>query len=98
MDFIQFHKIDKEGRIKIKVNGYAISRSRYIWECYYGEIPEGMFIHHINEVTYDDRIENLRLVTRKEHGFFHRMLNKKKKKNYSMSEITPYKHPASKLT
>lgn len=34
---------------------------------HYGKIPEGMEIDHINHITDDNRIENLRLVTRKDN-------------------------------
>lgn len=37
---------------------------RVIWEMHNGEIYEGMEIDHINHIRYDNRIENLRVVTR----------------------------------
>lgn len=39
-------------------------RHRIVWEMHNGAIPEGMEIDHVNHVPGDDRIENLRLVTR----------------------------------
>ena len=35
---------------------------RVIWFMFYGEIPEGMLVDHINGDRSDNRIENLRLV------------------------------------
>jgi hypothetical protein len=40
---------------------------RYIWEIHNGPIPKGMEIDHINRDKEDNRIENLRCVTRKEN-------------------------------
>lgn len=37
---------------------------RLIWEIHFGEIPDGMDVDHINHDRDDNRIENLRLVTR----------------------------------
>lgn len=36
---------------------------RIVYELYYGAIPEGMTIDHINGVKHDNRPENLRLAT-----------------------------------
>lgn len=40
---------------------------RVIWVYFNGEIPEGYEIDHINTITDDNRLENLRLVTHKEN-------------------------------
>jgi hypothetical protein len=37
---------------------------RIIWETFNGEIPKGMTIDHINNIPYDNRIENLQLLSR----------------------------------
>jgi len=41
---------------------------RVIWIYHNGEIPEGLEIDHINGKRNDNRIENLRLVTRAENN------------------------------
>lgn len=46
----------------------STSRHRIVWEMHNGEIPEGMEIDHINHIVGDDRIENLRMVTRRQNN------------------------------
>lgn len=44
---------------------------RAVWEHHYGPIPDGCHIHHRNEDTGDNRIENLELATPKSHAAKH---------------------------
>ncbi|HBC8488047.1 TPA: HNH endonuclease [Escherichia coli] len=53
---------NKRGYILIGYKGKLYRRSRLVWELHKGPIPEGHQIDHINHCTWDDRIENLRLV------------------------------------
>lgn len=46
-------------------------RARVVWESANGPIPDGFHIHHVNHDAFDDRLENLVLVTRSEHGKIH---------------------------
>ena len=41
---------------------------RYVWEYYYGKIPMGNDLHHINHDKTDNRIENLEIYTKSEHA------------------------------
>lgn len=54
------------------------------WEAFYGPIPEGMQVNHINERKDDNRLENLNLMTPKENCNWgtrtERMRNKRKNK------------------
>lgn len=37
--------------------------SRIVWEAFFGAIPDGLEVDHMNRVRNDDRLANLRLVT-----------------------------------
>ena len=56
------------GHLKIR-NGKTIHRM--VWEYYNGEIPEGYVIHHKDENKLNNSIDNLQLLTRKEHKILH---------------------------
>jgi hypothetical protein len=47
--------------------------SRHIWIEYRGPIPEGHEIHHRNEITTDDRLNNYSCLTKANHARGHGM-------------------------
>lgn len=49
-------------------------RAVVVWEAHHGPVPPGHVIHHHNEDTLDDRIENLRCLTRAAHVALHNSL------------------------
>ena len=56
--------LSKDGYLYFSPTRYKRKRlHRFIWECFFGEIPEGMQIDHINHNRLDNRLCNLRLVT-----------------------------------
>ncbi len=44
-------------------------KHRFIWECFHGIIETDREIDHINRCTYDNRLENLRLVSRRTNSY-----------------------------
>lgn len=62
---------------EIFVNGKNVRLHRYLWEKYYGEIPEGYVIHHKNGNGLDNKIENFELLSDSEHKRKHLLQNKK---------------------
>ena len=71
-----------------KIGGKVIAEHRLIWKRYFGEIPKGYEIHHKDENKLNNSIENLQLVTRKEHIHIHELGQKNK------IRIRGSKHPA----
>src|SRR5262245_23797623 len=69
-------RIDKQGKPrawrKIQAPNVWIPRAQAIWQAVHGPIPHGYILHHCNERTLDDWIENLELVSRAEHIALHR--------------------------
>ena len=60
-----FNKSD--GYMYLKWKGKLFKFHRLVWICHFGEIPPELQIDHINRVKTDNRIENLRLVTRSQN-------------------------------
>ncbi len=63
---------------KRKPNGrrQSVTVHRLLWEETYGDIPEGMIIHHKNEDKKDNRIENLQMVSKSQHTLIHKKHSK----------------------
>lgn len=60
--------MDRDGYIRVRVDGREHRAHRVIWEMFNGPIPEGMLVDHIDRDVYNNRIENLRLVTRQQNN------------------------------
>ena len=50
----------------------SIYAHRWVWFNYFGEIPPGMHIHHIDENTSNNEISNLQMLSRLNHLKYHR--------------------------
>lgn len=57
------------GRWYVQFFGKLMRRYQIIWNMFHGPIPEGLEMDHINRNPLDDRIENLRVVTRSVNNF-----------------------------
>ena len=57
-------------QVRVMVNSvrYYTCAHRLVWHAINGAIPEGMVINHLNGVKYDNRPENLQLVTPSENA------------------------------
>lgn len=56
------------GYIQLCVNGEQVYEHRKVWENYYNvKLNPNEEIHHLNGIRDDNRIENLALVTNKNH-------------------------------
>lgn len=68
----------KVGYVLVRMNGKYIPEHRLIWLQHSEliEIPKGKIIHHINGVKDDNRIENLQIMTQKQHMKLHHKQNK----------------------
>ena len=58
----------RQVNVCIPGDGYfrSVLVHRFVYECYYGAIPKGMVVSHINENKKDNRLCNLKLITLRE--------------------------------
>lgn len=61
---------NKDGKhyFTVTISQKKYSVHRIVWVMVNGDIPNGLEIDHINRDKYDNRIENLRLVTRSQNS------------------------------
>ena len=57
--------INRSGYVVISINGKNYLAHRLAWILYYGSLEDDMEIDHINHVRHDNRVANLRKVSKK---------------------------------
>ncbi|WEL95464.1 HNH endonuclease [Escherichia virus ECH1] len=57
-----------DGYIMVQALNKRMLAHRVVWEMHNGSITNGMHIDHLNHIRNDNRIENLRLVSRTENN------------------------------
>ena len=61
--------IEKRGYTNISINGKKYRAHRLIWTYHNGKIPSGLVVDHIDCDKTNNKIENLRLATRKQNAY-----------------------------
>lgn len=73
MLFYEGHKVFMNGKYPaIYLNGKTIHVHRLEWEKHFGDIPNGCIVHHKDENKLNWSIDNLELLSRKDHIFKHK--------------------------
>ncbi len=95
--------IANTGYVRVGVNKKYYSAHRIIWEMFYGEVPDGLEIDHIDQNKENNNLSNLRLVsksvnqlnkknpvfTKRKNGKF-RVRISKEKKRVSLGDYATY--------
>ena len=77
------------GYFQVRYKSRAYRKARVVWCLCHGEWPpEGLEVDHINQNKADDRIENLRLVTRWENAVNQKHKGYRKRKDRFSARIT----------
>ena len=70
----KFTRDDQTGYYLCSTENETKARKRmhvYVWEYFYGSVPEGYHIHHIDGDKSNNAIQNLQLLSAKEHEKLH---------------------------
>lgn len=67
----EYHWYLHRGYATSKVNQVALRLHVVIAELEFGKRPDGYVVHHINEDKLDNRVDNLRIMSRQDHSRLH---------------------------
>ena len=70
---------------RTEIDGKPSSFHRYVYQFFYGEIPEGMHVHHFDEEKKNNDILNLGLISKSDHMRLH--LGKRKGSQIPTSKL-----------
>ena len=65
----------------------TILQHRYIWEEYYGKIPDNMEVHHIDRNRSNNDISNLTLMSANNHMSYHNIGNDYRKRSVKQYDL-----------
>ena len=89
--YIQFCLFDFKNN---NISNKKALKHRFIYECYYGVIPKGMVIDHLNDDKKDNRLCNLQLMSKQQNCkklAANRNCKKVKATNLETNEVSYYK-------
>lgn len=95
VDGVKFHLDKNTGYYGGYINNGCrkIRLHRYIWEKFHGEIPKGYHVHHIDKNKNNNDIENLILLSPKEHGSLHCNSRTENEKQMHKDNLERYARP-----
>lgn len=62
-----FGSPDKDGYLRVQCKGKTYKVHRLVYEAFNGPIPVNLVVDHINRVRWDNRLDNIRIVTQSEN-------------------------------
>jgi len=70
-----YERVHRRGYIEVWIGEKWRLQHRLVMEKHLGRpLKNSEHIHHINEITYDNRLENLMIVSRGEHNKIHKTI------------------------
>lgn len=74
-------------KVLYKQDGKGIKEHIKVMQHHIGrKLEKNECVHHINEVRTDNRLENLKLMTRADHSRLHREIEKEKGKKFFVTK------------
>jgi len=73
------------------LNGKPILSHRKVWIQEYGKIPDGFHVHHKNDDRFDNKLENLELISASDHCRLHSLGRPAWNKGIKYGETDGYK-------